>query len=50
MPMTAVGLPGAVYGSGLADLASAVEEGPSIHRGDTVVLPKVHTGVESDHS
>lgn len=27
MPMAAVGLPGVVYGSGLADLASAVEGG-----------------------
>lgn len=51
MPMAAVGLPGVVYGSGLADLASAVEGGPSIHSGDAVVpLPKVHTGRESDEA
>lgn len=51
VPTVAVGLPGAVYGSGLADLASAVEEGPSIHRGDIVVsLPEVRTGMESDHA
>lgn len=49
--MAAVGLPGTVYGSRLADLTSVVEDGPSIHRGDIVVsLPKVHTGMESDHA
>lgn len=40
MPMAAVGLPGVVYGSGLADLASAVEGGPSVQWGCCGVSPK----------